>query len=89
MAQIVINPEEVAAVSSQFMTKRGEMDAVVNQAKSMMTNLSGQWKGQRSNKTFAEWSSLQPNLVAAIATLERASLVLKAAAADFSAADSV
>jgi len=89
MAQIIINPEEVDGVSSQFGTKRGEMESVVNQAKSMMNNLQGQWKGQRANKTFGEWSSLQPNLQAAIQTLQHASDVLKAAASDFRAADNV
>ncbi len=89
MADIRINPEQVQNTGGQFNTKRGELDALIAQANSLMTSLQGAWTGQRANKTFGQWAEMQPNLKAASATLEAAGQLLKAAATDFSAADSV
>ena len=87
MARIIVDPTEVRGVSSKFTSKKGEMQGLVSQARSMMSNLQGNWKGQRATTTFSEWSNLQKNLDTAIETLEHASQVLKAAANDFAAVD--
>ena len=89
MADIRINPDQVDSISGQFGSKRGELEALVAQANSLMSSLQGAWTGSRANKTFQDWESLKPSLTSAIQTLQHASDVLKAAAADFRAADSV
>ena len=89
MAEIRINPDQVQNAGNQFKTKRGELDALIAQANSLMTSLQGAWTGQRANKTFGQWAEMQPNLKAASATLEAAGELLKAAANDFRSADSV
>ena len=89
MADIRINPDQVDSVSSQFASKRGELEALVGQANSLMASLQGAWTGQRAQKTFQEWNALKPSLTKAIETLQIASTLLKGAAADFRAADSV
>lgn len=89
MTDIRINPDQVDSVSSQFASKRGELEGLVGQANSMMSSLQGAWTGARATKTYNEWESLKPSLTTAIQTLQHASDVLKAAASDFRAADSV
>ena len=89
MADIRINPDQVDSVSSQFGAKRGELEALVSQANSLMASLQGAWTGQRAQKTYQEWEALKPSLTNAIQTMQTASNLLKGAAADFRAADSV
>lgn len=89
MAKIQIDPDQVESVSGQFSTKRGELDALIGQSNNLMKGLQGAWTGSRATKTFSEWESLRPNLQAAEETLQRASELLKAAAADFRSADTM
>ena len=89
MADIRINPDQVDSVSSQFTSKRGELEGLVSQANSLMSSLQGAWTGTRATKTYNEWESLKPSLTTAIQTLQHASDVLKSAASDFRSADSV
>jgi len=88
MAQIKINPDQVDSTAGQFGSKRGELEALVGQANSLMASLQGAWTGDRANKTQQEWESLKPNLTNAINTLQSASDMLKAAATAFRGADS-
>ena len=89
MADIRINPDQVDSVSAQFGSRRGELEALVAQANSLMASLQGAWTGTRATKTYNEWESLKPSLNNAVQTLQTASNLLKAAAADFRSADSV
>ena len=88
MADIRINPDDVDSTGGQFGSKRGELEALVGQANKLMAMLQGAWTGNRAQKTFNEWETLKPSLTKAVQTLQRASELLKAAAADFRAADS-
>ena len=87
MARIIVDPTEERGVSSKFTSTQGEMQGLVSKARSMMSNLQANWKGQRANTTFTEWQNLQKNLDTAIQTLERASVVLKSAADEFASVD--
>ena len=84
---IVVDPSQLNATSGQFTTKHGELEALVQYAKSQVGALQGSWQGNRANKFFGDWASMQPSLEAAIQTLEQTSLLLKSAATDFAAAD--
>ena len=88
MAEIRINPGQVESNGNQFSSKRGELEALVGQANSLMNNLRSAFLGQRATAIYAEWDGMQPQLKNAIQTLEQASMLLKRAAADFYAADS-
>lgn len=88
MAEIRINPDQVESTGAQFGAKRGELEALVSQAQSLMNALQGAFTGQRATAIFNEWSSMQPSLKSAIQTLQSASELLKRAANDFRAADS-
>jgi WXG100 family type VII secretion target len=87
MSVIRIDPAQVEGTGSQFITKGGELEALVSQAKGMMNNLQGQFTGQRAQKIFSEWESMQGNLRSAVGTLEQAGNLLKRAASDFSRVD--
>jgi WXG100 family type VII secretion target len=88
MAQILVDPDQVDGTSTQFSTKRGELETLINNARTMMTNLQASFKGQRSNAIMGEWNGMQTGLNNAVAALQQASDLLKRAAADFRAADS-
>ena len=88
MADIRINPDQVDSVSSQFGSKRGELEALVGQANSLMASLQGAWTGERAQKTYQEWEALKPSLTNAVQTLQTASTMLKGAANAFRTADS-
>jgi WXG100 family type VII secretion target len=87
MAQILVDPDQVDSTSAQFNTKRGELDTLINNARTMMNNLQASFKGQRSNAIMGEWQGMQSNLNNAVASLQQASDLLKRAAADFRSAD--
>ena len=88
MPQILVDPDQVDSTSAQFSTKRGELDTLINNARTMMTNLQASFKGQRSTAIMGEWQNMQTGLNNAVTNLQAASDLLKRAAADFRAADS-
>ncbi len=88
MADIRIDTAQVDSTGGQFIAKRGDLEGLVSQAKSLMNTLQGQFRGQRATAIFGEWDAMQPNLQAAIQSLQQAGDLLKRAAADFSAVDS-
>lgn len=87
MSVIRIDPAQVESTGNQFISKGGELEALVSQAKSTMNSLQGQFTGQRAQKIFSEWEGMQGNLRSAIGTLEQAGNLLKRAAGDFSRVD--
>lgn len=88
MPQIMIDPDQVDSTGGQFSTKRGELESLLSNARSLMTNLQGAFKGQRATAIFNEWNGMQTNLNNAVTALQQASDLLKRAATDFRAADS-
>jgi WXG100 family type VII secretion target len=88
MTNIVVPTAEVDAAGQQFITKSGEVDALVKQAQSLMNNLQGQFKGQRATRINSEWQGMQQQLVNAIQTLQTTGHWLKKAATDFTNVDS-
>ena len=84
---IRVDPEQVDSVSNQFASKRGELESLVSQAQSVMTNLQSGFTGKRATAIFNEWNGMQPNLKNAIESLQQASDLLRRAATDFRAAD--
>lgn len=88
MSVIRIDTAQVDSTGSQFHSKSGELGALHQQAKSLMTSLQGQFMGQRAAAIFADWESMQPSLLNAIETLQVAGDLLKKAATEFSAVDS-
>jgi WXG100 family type VII secretion target len=88
MTVIRIDPAEVTSTGTQFHSKRGELEGMIQQARSLMNSLRGQFTGQRANTIFGEWEGMQPRLTAAVETMQMAGDLLKRAAQDFSAVDS-
>ena len=78
---------ELQRVSGQFTTKAGELDTLINQAKSAMTSLEASWEGPRKTRTFNEWQNMQKNLLAAVDTLRATSKFLKDAATAYEAVE--
>jgi len=87
MTRITIDTAQVAQVGAQFQAKSGELAALHQQAKSLMNSLQGQFTGNRANRIFGDWESMQSNLVNAIETLQVAGELLKKAANDFAITD--
>lgn len=87
MTQISINTDEVVSAASRFDKERGDLEALLGNARALMNNLQGQFKGQRAQKIFGTWQDIQPSLNGAVQALEAAGKLLKQAAADFSQAD--
>ncbi|RME57024.1 hypothetical protein D6779_09550 [Candidatus Parcubacteria bacterium] len=87
MTRITIDTAQVTQVGVQFQAKSNELAALHQQAKSLMNSLQGQFMGNRANRIFGDWESMQPSLLNAIETLEIAGNLLKKAAADFAATD--
>jgi WXG100 family type VII secretion target len=88
MVEIRVNPDQVDNTGKQFATKRGELEALISQANSLMNSLQGAFTGSRASAIFAEWNSMQANLKNSVQTLQQASDLLKRAATDFRSADS-
>jgi len=82
MPQIIVDPDQVDSTGSQFSTKRGELESLLSNARSLMS------KGQRATAIFNEWNGMQTSLNNAVTALQQASDLLKRAATDFRAADS-
>jgi WXG100 family type VII secretion target len=89
MAQISINTAEVEAAASRFNKERGDLEALLQNSRSLMNSLQGQFQGQRAQKIFGAWQDMQPNLNGAIIALETAGKLLKDAATAFSQADGI
>jgi WXG100 family type VII secretion target len=87
MPVIKIDPAQVEQTGNQFISKQGELEGLVSQARSLMNALQGQFTGQRAQRIFSEWDGMQPNLTNAIDVMGQAGNLLKRASADFSAAD--
>jgi WXG100 family type VII secretion target len=88
MTVIRIDPGEVTATGTQFHSKRGELEGMIQQARGLMNSLRGQFTGQRANTIFGEWEGMQPRLTAAVETLQMAGDLLRRASEDFAAVDS-
>ena len=89
MTQIVVEPQQLADVGNQFQSKRGELETLIQQAKTYVNNLQGAWKGNRATTFFSNYASMEPNLKAAMETLQRTSELLKTASADFAQVDNI
>jgi WXG100 family type VII secretion target len=87
MAEIRINTAEVSNVGGQFSSKANELRSLIQQARSMMSNLQSGFTGNRATKIFGEWESMQKGLDGAAASLDQAATFLKNAATDFATAD--
>jgi WXG100 family type VII secretion target len=86
--EIRINPAEVDAAGTQFATKRAELEALIQQANTLINNLRGSFIGNRAQAIYSEWDGMATSLKTAVSTLDQASSLLKRASADFQAADS-
>ncbi|OQY91985.1 MAG: hypothetical protein B6D41_08700 [Chloroflexi bacterium UTCFX4] len=87
MAQIIVSPEELDSTGTQFNSKSQELQAMVQQANSLVQSTLAGWKGQRASKFSGDWEGMKKNLEAAVQTLQQTSELLKRAAADFRSAD--
>jgi WXG100 family type VII secretion target len=88
MSQIIFDPDQADGVSSQFNTKRGELDALIQNARTLMNNFQAASKGQRVNTIMGEWNGMKVSLDNAIAAIQQTSDLLRRAANDFRGADS-
>lgn len=87
MSEIRINTGEVSNVGGQFSSKANELRALIQQARSMMSNLQSGFTGNRATKIFGEWEGMQKGLDGAATNLDQAATFLKNAASDFASAD--
>ena len=88
MAQIIFDPDQADSVSSQFNTKRGELDSLISTARNLMNNFQSASKGMRVNTIMSDWASMKSSLDNALAALQQTSDLLHRAAADFRGVDS-
>jgi WXG100 family type VII secretion target len=88
MAVIRIDTAEVQSTGGNFKTKSGELEGLVQQARSLMDSLRGQFMGQRATSIFSEWDGMQQSLTSAVQTLDHAGTLLTKASSEFSAVDS-
>jgi WXG100 family type VII secretion target len=87
MTDIRINTGEVEGVSARFVKERGDLEALVGEARAQMNALEGGFRGRRAQKIFSEWGEMQPSLRNAVDVLQRAGDLLKRAATSFGQAD--
>ncbi len=85
---IRIDTGQVSNVGSQFMGRQSDLEALVVQARSLMSSLEGQFTGNRAQRIFQEWQAMQPSLNAAIQSLGQAGQLLQRASTAFGEADS-
>jgi len=88
MTQIIFDPDQADNTSSQFITKRGELETLINNAQTLMNNFQAAMKGQRVNAIMSEWNSMYTGLKNGITYLQQTSDLLKRAADAFRSADS-
>lgn len=88
MTTIVVSTSDVRSTSGQFHAKQSDLEALVSQAKSQMSNLEASFKGQRATRIFGEWQAMQPQLQAAIGSLKTAGDLLMRASTAFEETDS-
>lgn len=87
MAQIIISPEELDSIGTQFYTKSQELQSLIAQSNNLVASTMANWKGQRAGKFSGDWESMKKNLEASVQTLQQTSELLKRAGSDFRAAD--
>jgi len=87
MSVIQIDTGEVQSTGGKFIKMQSEVEGLINQARSMMSNLESQFRGIRARKIFGEWNDMQRSLDAASETLKKAGDLLGRAATDFSEVD--
>jgi len=87
MSTILVKPEEVEQTSSQFAAKHSDLEQLIQQARNQVSALHAAFQGNRANKFYGDWDSMQPSLDQALASLQQASELLKSAATAFRQAD--
>jgi WXG100 family type VII secretion target len=87
MTVIRIDTAQVQDVGRQFITKQGELESLLQQARSLMSSLQGAFTGTRATRIFQEWDGMQPNLDGAMRALQAAGELLSRASQDFGAVD--
>lgn len=87
MAKIVVDPQELSDTGSQWMTKRQEVDALIQQSRALANKLQGSWQGMRSTKFQNDYNEIEKGLKMAAETMQAASELLKRTSLDFSQAD--
>jgi WXG100 family type VII secretion target len=89
MTVIHINPDEVERTGSDFIKMHSDVNGLVTQARSTMNTLQDQFRGARAQMIFSQWNEMLPRLSSAIEVLDEAGILLKNAASDFRAADTL
>jgi WXG100 family type VII secretion target len=89
MATIQINPDDVESTGNEFTRIHGDVNGLVTKARSTMNTLEGQFRGIRAQAIFNQWNEMLPRLSSAIEVLDEAGMLLKNAASDFRAADTL
>lgn len=89
MAVIHINPDDVESTGIEFTQMHSDVNGLVTKARGTMNTLEDQFKGVRARAIFDQWNDMLPRLTSAIQVLDDAGLLLKNAATDFRAADTL
>jgi uncharacterized protein YukE len=82
-----IDTSQVSGIGSQLVSRQSDLEALVNQARSSMNSLEGQFTGPRAQRIFQEWQGMQTSLNAAIQSLGQAGQLLQRAATAYDAAN--
>jgi len=87
MARILVTPEEVHQVASQFEQAGGQTQEIVSSLQSTMTNLDAQWEGMTSQRFYQEYEQWRASMTQFVELLSQIGSELHAIAERFAAAD--
>lgn len=87
MAKILITPEEVDQVSSQFKQSAEQSQQLVDHLKSAVEGMQGQWEGMTQQRFFQEFQEAQTQMRSFVDLLNNVSTELSQIAERFRQVD--
>lgn len=87
MATIQITPENVTRAGKDIQAKKQEIIDIISRARTLMTSLRGEFKGNLADQIFANWDGLQGEINKSFDTLDRAGQIMTKASDAFTQVD--
>ncbi|HYF94510.1 MAG TPA: WXG100 family type VII secretion target [Symbiobacteriaceae bacterium] len=89
MARILVTPEEVRRIATQFKQKSDESQAMVNELTVVINNLDQNWEGLSNQKFMHEFTQWQSTMGQFVTLLDEINKQLQMVAQRFENADAV
>ena len=87
MVKILVTPEEVRNVATQFKQKSQQSQEMVSSLESTIGNLQAQWEGMTSQRFYQQYAEWKGTMTQFVEMLNQIGLELDAIAERFAAAD--